>query len=109
MAFALANHQDIPDGMCVCHTCDNPPCCNPAHLWLGTHRENMQDRGRKGRGRESREYGEDAAQSKFSTADVQAVLELVRGGMSQQKAGERYGMSQPHVSRLVRGVSRSRG
>lgn len=39
----------IKDGMLVCHTCDNPPCCNPDHLFQGTHQDNSDDMIAKGR------------------------------------------------------------
>jgi hypothetical protein len=39
----------IPPDMCVCHSCDSPPCCRAEHLFLGTHQDNMADRALKGR------------------------------------------------------------
>jgi len=49
LSWTLANGP-IPKGMCVLHRCDNPPCHNVAHLWLGTQLQNIADRVAKGRG-----------------------------------------------------------
>ena len=50
VAWALTNGP-IPDGMFACHHCDNPPCCNPSHLFLGTQADNLADMRAKGRGK----------------------------------------------------------
>jgi hypothetical protein len=48
MAFALSHNSELGE-MLVCHRCDNPVCCNPSHLFLGTHQDNMDDMVAKGR------------------------------------------------------------
>lgn len=57
VAWVVANGRDVPDGQVVRHTCDNPPCCNPAHLVLGTHVQNMNDRDERDRGPQGERSG----------------------------------------------------
>jgi hypothetical protein len=51
IAWAIANGRPFPAGRVACHSCDNPPCVNPAHIWPGTHADNQQDKRLKGRAR----------------------------------------------------------
>lgn len=92
----------IPDGMCVCHACDNPPCCNPAHLFLGTHLDNMRDMYSKGRRRSQK----GAEHHRTHLTDDQ-VLEMrrayVENGTTQTELAARFGVSQQQVSLIVRG------
>lgn len=90
----------IPKGMCVCHTCDNPKCANPAHLWLGTHADNAADRKRKGRN--GNQQGENQANAKLTDADVREIRQLP--GTSREVA-ERFGVEASTVRRVRRGIS----
>lgn len=91
---------DISSGMCVCHTCDNPACVNPAHLWLGTHAENMADKVRKRR----QQHGEAKFGSKLRVEQVHAIREAYTGVRGQQKAlAEQYGVSNNTIRAIVFG------
>lgn len=74
----IINNGIIPDGLCVLHHCDNPPCVNPAHLFLGTQQDNSDDMGSKGRRRALR--GEDRPQCKLTKEDVMKIRERRRLG-----------------------------
>jgi len=49
IAWVLAHRAPVPEGMVIRHRCDNPPCCNPEHLVLGTRRDNVRDMIERGR------------------------------------------------------------
>ena len=83
----------IPRGMFVCHSCDNPACLNPDHLFLGTPAENMADRDRKGR--QARQRGAQNAMAKLTDA---AVLEIKAAVGPQREIADRYGVSRGHIS-----------
>jgi len=105
VAWELVNGP-IPLGQHVCHRCDNPPCCNPGHLFLGTHAENMADRNRKGRTTKGRvlHCGEQSGLSaKLTLSDVSEIVNAYSaGGVSQDALGRKYGVSQTQVGRVIR-------
>ena len=99
-----AVHGAIPAGLCVLHKCDNPPCCNPGHLFLGTHQDNMRDRDAKGR--QGRPRGEANRAAKI-TADVVRDIrsEYAAGGCSYNSIGCKHGISGVMVGNIVRRTS----
>ena len=99
--FAYQNWRgDIPDGMFVCHKCDNPACVNPLHLFLGTPADNMADRDAKGR----QAKGEAHGCAKLTEADVVTIKNrLANGGETQTAIAAEYGVSKPAISRINTG------
>lgn len=83
-------------GLYVCHTCDNPPCVRPQHLFLGTPLENMQDKIRKGRGYE----GERHHSAKLSPDEVRAIR--LSNSTARELAAE-YGVSFQLISQIRTG------
>ena len=97
ISFEL-NVGHIPEGLHVLHQCDNPPCVNPAHLVLGSHQDNMADRGLKGRTEVGR--GERHA---FSTLTEAEVLEILSSKEPHSVVAPRYGIHPTTVSRIRKG------
>ena len=102
LAWVLTNGE-ISDGLCVCHQCDNPPCCNPKHLFLGTNLENWDDMRRKGRARGGKLHGATNRNSRFTESQVQEIRKLYSEGKPQSEIGKLYGVGQTTISYLLRG------
>jgi hypothetical protein len=89
---------DVPEGMDVCHRCDNPPCCNPAHLFVGTAQDNMDDKTSKSR----QVMGCRVHTAKLTAEDVLAIRALKpeqpgQRGLAKALA-EKYGVRQTHIN-----------
>jgi hypothetical protein len=105
---------EIPEGMCVCHRCDNPGCVRPSHLFLGTYRDNNSDKEAKGRanhprGRqhgwqrkpESRPRGERNGRAVLTAVDVREIRRRVASGETLKAVARSYRVSDTHVSFIV--------
>lgn len=98
IAYLAFKRQPL-NGMHVCHSCDNVACVNPHHLWLGTHRDNMADRTRKGRTVSPK--GEKNGRSKLREEDVIAIRELISAGVPQMKIANKFSVAQSLIHAIA--------
>lgn len=92
----------IPDGLFVCHHCDNPSCVNPAHLFLGTPRDNYEDMVAKGR-RAPLLRGESHPNSVLTWDGVLSARAAWEAGEPQRSIADRLGVSQSSISGALTG------
>jgi hypothetical protein len=96
VSFYFANGY-WPD-VCM-HTCDNPPCVNPAHLKSGTTADNIADCLTKGRNA----YGSRASQAKLRESEVKAIRNLIRLGISQREIARMFTVSRACIQLIGSG------
>lgn len=85
----------ISEGLCVLHTCDVPPCVNPAYLWVGTNADNTADMLRKGRAA----CGASNGNTKLTSEEVAQIRQIGRS-MAQCKIGMMFGVSGAHIANI---------
>lgn len=112
VAYELT-HGPIPLGKLVLHSCDNPPCCNPAHLSLGTHRDNARQRMERGRSNmqpawkaprnpnQKRFRGEASANAKLTARLVVYIRDLYACGINKADLARNFGVSWSLIKAIV--------
>jgi hypothetical protein len=88
----------IPDGMCILHSCDNPSCCNPQHLTVGTQEENMQQCLERGRWHEQK--GQENNAAKLTEEVVKEIRFLCDLDITQKTIAKKFGVSLRQVHHI---------
>ena len=103
ISYAIANGE-MPDGKIICHTCDNPSCVNPAHLFAGTQLDNIRDMHAKGRVGDVGAKGEANGRAKLNQAKADEIREIFSaGGISVSEIARRYGVSRSAINLILNG------
>lgn len=101
----LLTFGDIPEGLFVCHICDNRACVNPNHLFLGTPKDNIRDMVSKGRGRYISKPGESNPAAKINRGIAEDIRSKYQaGGITMKAIGVQYGITGAQVRHIVRGI-----
>lgn len=87
----------IPDGMCVCHRCDNRSCVNPDHLFLGTHADNSADMVAKGRSTR----GERGGHRSLTEDDVFSIIDEYKDGVSRAAIAKKHGVAKSTIYHIM--------
>lgn len=95
LAWELWNNKKIPEGLLGCHHCDNPPCCNPEHIFIGTIADNTADMVAKGRS--GRTPGSKHHQAKLNE---EQVLDIRSSTETRREAAARYGVSPLTIKKI---------
>lgn len=108
-SYKYFNKCEIPEGLHVCHKCDNPKCCNPLHLFLGTNLDNIADKMRKGRNfkgpnpKMSRGAGTQIYNAKLKESDIPKIFELRKSGHTYRGIAKQFGVSTGPICRVLNG------
>ena len=104
--FLSSKLADLDTKLLVLHRCDNPKCCNPRHLFLGTHSDNTRDAVSKGRQFIPDNRGARSGNAKLTLEQADEIRTKYAFGYGpQQKIAAEYGVSQMVISKIVRGVT----
>lgn len=100
MSYEIHSGELLSSKDFICHRCDNPPCCNPAHLFKGTNKDNMQDMASKGRNAK----GSAKKFAKLSEADVY-VIRFKRQKAKRTDLAKEFNVTRSVIDHILQGIA----